>query len=835
MEHRAFEIQLISTEKFKIECLTTYSNKLLIGKSDGNVIVHEVTKEQNKYVFSKSQQFSLSNKPILQLEALPKINMILALTNHYVSIFSLDDFKPLYKLKQTKGAHLIAVHPTSQQYHFVVAMKKKLITFYWSGNNIMTSKDITLIDIPKTMEWIQYQVCIGFKKGYTMFTLNNLECSDLLPGGKSGNPYTAKISEKECLVGRDHISIFYDANLKPTRQHGIVWGDTPLVTTFHQPYLIGVLPEQIEIRTIDSKKLVQKLAYPGIKIISNKNNLIYLATTNSIYRMYPVPLIEQATILVKQNEYIEALQLCELIGHDEMEKEQKDEKIREIKTKFAFYLFHTKQFAHSMDLFKESECDVRSVISLFSNFIQNVIQNPLQDNPFPVPKLQPDEVEQAILALIDFLTQKRRDPDVNEDDLTLIDTVIVKAYLKTNAALIGSFLRFPNHCDLEEGERILKNNRPKELIELYASKKKHKQALELLEQEEFAKGKIFSIVKYLQYLGSEDLDLIFRYTDLIRQVDPEQVLEIFTFEPSNENPRNLPVAQVKEYLSSRTPENVVPYLTHVIYVKKDQTPAFHNDLLLGLLEEVVLLNSKIKMEIKKNPDQPDSNLMELKKKYFQLRKKMYNFLEDSKFYTPEKMLSRFPQDDLFEEKALLLSRLNQHEKALEIYIHNLDNFEKAEEYCQKYYSQEGESEKVYFYLLKQYLAPLKSEPNIQKSFEILNRYHQKINPEQVFAILPKDLYLLDLYPYIDSVMNEKINSKRTYEITKNLLKAEIMNFNTKLVQAKSRYVRIQENTKCCFCDKRIASSAFSVYPNGDLVHFGCKKDYEEKIEKEKNF
>ena len=44
------------------------------------------------------------------------------------------------------------------------------------------------------------------------------------------------------------------------------------------------------------------------------------------------------------------------------------------------------------------------------------------------------------------------------------------------------------------------------------------------------------------------------------------------------------------------------------------------------------------------------------------------------------MLSRFPLNDLLEERAILLSRIGQHEQALIIYAHKLHDDKMAEEY-----------------------------------------------------------------------------------------------------------------------------------------------------------
>ncbi len=43
-----------------------------------------------------------------------------------------------------------------------------------------------------------------------------------------------------------------------------------------------------------------------------------------------------------------------------------------------------------------------------------------------------------------------------------------------------------------------------------------------------------------------------------------------------------------------------------------------------------------------------------------MRTKLLDFLRKSQCYNPEKMLSKFPREQLLEERALLLSRINQH-------------------------------------------------------------------------------------------------------------------------------------------------------------------------------
>lgn len=59
------------------------------------------------------------------------------------------------------------------------------------------------------------------------------------------------------------------------------------------------------------------------------------------------------------------------------------------------------------------------------------------------------------------------------------------------------------------------------------------------------------------------------------------------------------------------------------------------------------------------------------KTYSQTRKKLISALEGISGYNAEVLLKRLPQDALFEERAILLGKLNQHHLALSLYVHKV--------------------------------------------------------------------------------------------------------------------------------------------------------------------
>lgn len=53
------------------------------------------------------------------------------------------------------------------------------------------------------------------------------------------------------------------------------------------------------------------------------------------------------------------------------------------------------------------------------------------------------------------------------------------------------------------------------------------------------------------------------------------------------------------------------------------------------------------------------------------RKKLLSALESISGYNPEALLKRLPPDALYEERAVLLGKMNQHELALSLYVHKV--------------------------------------------------------------------------------------------------------------------------------------------------------------------
>lgn len=155
-----------------------------------------------------------------------------------------------------------------------------------------------------------------------------------------------------------------------------------------------------------------------------------------------------------------------------------------------------------MKQFLTLKTDPYNVIKLFPELLPSTARDPAEPNS----KLTEKEMETALLALVEYLTEVRHglmNTKVNKQKggntlLSIIDTTLLKCYLQTNDAMVAPLLRL-NMVHFNETERVLKkHNKTSELVILYQTKNLHSQALTLLKQQSQDLDKM---VQYLQHLG----------------------------------------------------------------------------------------------------------------------------------------------------------------------------------------------------------------------------------------------------------------------------------------------------------------------------------------------
>ncbi|KAA8531881.1 hypothetical protein F0562_006402 [Nyssa sinensis] len=299
----------------------------------------------------------------------------------------------------------------------------------------------------------------------------------------------------------------------------------------------------------------------------------------------------------------------------------------------------------------------------------------------------------------------------------ILDTALLQALLLTgqsSAAL--ELLKGLNYCDVKICEEFLqKRNQYVALLELYKCNAMHREALKLLHQlveesiseqpktELIQKFKPEMIIEYLKPLCGTDPMLVLEFSLLVLVSCPTQTIELFLS-------GNIPADLVNSYLKQHAPSMQATYLELMLAMNENGISGnLQNEMVQIYLSEVLDWYADLSAQQKWD-----------EKAYFPTRKKLLSALESISGYNPEVLLKRLPADALYEERAILLGKMNQHELALSLYVHKLHVPELALSYCDRVYESllrqpsVKSYSNIYLTLLQIYLNPRRTTKNFEK-------------------------------------------------------------------------------------------------------------------------
>ncbi|KAF3966327.1 hypothetical protein CMV_009571 [Castanea mollissima] len=299
----------------------------------------------------------------------------------------------------------------------------------------------------------------------------------------------------------------------------------------------------------------------------------------------------------------------------------------------------------------------------------------------------------------------------------ILDTALLQALLLTGqSSAVLELLKGLNYCDMKICEEILqKGNHYAALLELYKCNSMHREAFKLLYQlieesksnqsiaELTQQFKPESIIEYLKPLCGTDPMLVLECSMLVLESCPTQTIELYLS-------GNIPADLVNSYLKQHAPSMQAKYLELMLAMNENGISGnLQNEMVQIYLSEVLDWYADLSAQ-----EQWDE------KAYSSTRKKLLSALESISGYNPEALLKRLPPEALYEERAHLLGKMNQHELALSLYVHKLHVPELALAYCDRVYESVvhqpsvKSSGNIYLTLLQIYLNPRRTTKNFEK-------------------------------------------------------------------------------------------------------------------------
>ncbi|KAJ2726037.1 Vacuolar morphogenesis protein 6 [Coemansia sp. Benny D115] len=452
----------------------------------------------------------------------------------------------------------------------------------------------------------------------------------------------------------------------------------------------------------------------------------------------------------------------------------------------------------------------------------------------------------------------------------VVDTTLLRIYLECSPGLLGPLLRVRNHCDVELSEGLLlEHRRYAELVDLYHGKALFRNALQLLQRQGKAPdhGSLsgsYPTVRYLLRLPAEQFELILEYVRWPLQIglarektagdsgssddadmwpSPESIVSM-VFADDRPAAEAFPRPRVSTFLRQVAPQLATQYLAYVFASWNDQTAALHDDMVAAYLDQLQRLEDKGAQ--------------------LDLRQHLQRFLRSSRAYSPERALARLPDGSLFEERALVLSRLGRHEQALGLLVFSVASMTLAEQYC---IDNAPDAPDVFVQLLRILVsqppadvidsegaliangsistadsdpqAPMSSAQvegirrRMHRDFaaHLLSTHHRDIPAADALRILPADMELsADVLEYLRSQLCLLDQNVRGTTVVRSLRVGEDQQTRRQVSRLQSSFVVVTETRTCPHCFKRIgAGTAFAVIPPSQghlakgpvVVHYSC--------------
>jgi hypothetical protein len=88
-----------------------------------------------------------------------------------------------------------------------------------------------------------------------------------------------------------------------------------IFSAYDEPYLVALLNETIEVRSMQPSLLVQQIQIPGAQLICRSSSgVLYVLAGRQVFRVQSIPVDKQIKMLLEEKQFQLAVKLCVRIG-----------------------------------------------------------------------------------------------------------------------------------------------------------------------------------------------------------------------------------------------------------------------------------------------------------------------------------------------------------------------------------------------------------------------------------------------------------------------------------------------------------------------------------------
>ncbi|KAL3425517.1 vacuolar sorting protein 39 domain 1 [Phlyctema vagabunda] len=448
-------VELKARDKSKIESILAYGDRLLVGLNTGALRIYRVNEIQDEPLkqngtskedgkpASKPDSSSgqkpvdllrevekFSTRSIEQLAILKEANILISLSNYYVSIHDLHSYTLQEQLAKTKNASTFAVTSNIVKdsatgipeiiSRLAVAVKRRLSLWSWHESELSSDTiEITLAESIRSLTWASAtKIICGMNSGYVIVDVVSQEVEDIVGpgaiGGASGNqggrfggmgsasmgymglggyipkPLATKLADGEMLLAKDINSLFITSEGKPVEKRQIPWAQAPDVIGYSYPYILSLQSPSkgtLEVRNPETLSLLQSIALPNASqlhfpppgvSLPHAGKGFHVVSERCIWRMGATEYDSQVDELTQAGRYDEAISLLNML--EDALLRNKEGRLREISMEKARALFDQRKYRDAVDIFMAVAAPPETVIQLYPRVIAGDLTK-IEDKP----------------------------------------------------------------------------------------------------------------------------------------------------------------------------------------------------------------------------------------------------------------------------------------------------------------------------------------------------------------------------------------------------------------------------------------------------------------------
>ncbi|KAI1005323.1 hypothetical protein K3495_g2895 [Podosphaera aphanis] len=446
-------IELKPRDKFKIDSILAYGDRILVGLSTGSLRIYRVNElsshvennsntlklgenpklsapPQQVYLLREVEKFS--TKTIEQLAIIKESNILISLSNSYVSIYDFQSYTLLEQLNKTKGATTFATTSNIVKdpdtgipeivSRLAVCVKRKLLLWTWHESELEQEiREITLTEPIRTLKWASAtRIICGMNSGYVIIDVVTQKIEDIvgpgaigsvsaISGGRFGGvgsasmgyiglgayipkPLATKLADEQILLVKDITSLFVTCEGKSLDKKQIPWPQAPEAIGYSYPYILALQSPThgvLEVRNPDTLSLLQSISLPNAKqlhflpptvSLAHAGKGFHVSSERSVWRMESTDYNTQIDELVQNENYDEAISILKMLEGALLDN--KKERLREIKIQMAQKLFDKQKYQEAIDIFmaQDVQAPPERVIKLFPRVIAGTLTTIEENN-----------------------------------------------------------------------------------------------------------------------------------------------------------------------------------------------------------------------------------------------------------------------------------------------------------------------------------------------------------------------------------------------------------------------------------------------------------------------